>query len=316
MAISKYLSFQKPKKWSGKILLKPPSISQQGLKGDKVFLLGKKKQEENENENGSPLSFMKKVNKRMKEDTSDNDDDDIPFPSSSIIHEKKKKSSTFDDDPSNIAARFSKLMNIEKRKKPKLVAPLSNDDEEQSKKQNKKKTDVIKKKKISVPTQPFTRGLMVNDDEEDDDDDDFDEIDFNTSKMNNDNKDEVGSIFSDLSSLSSSYGSKRKGYDDDNLSLAGMSSSGRDIPLDDSMSILSGESVDRKKNNNSSKENEEVEKTDLLTRFHYLKQRGVHLAKNYTMKSSLSEMRMEMGRIEHEAQVSKSIQTNRRILFI
>lgn len=71
-------------------------------------------------------------------------------------------------------------------------------------------------------------------------------------------------------------------------------------------------------NGMSSSDAEEAEKADLLARFHFLKQKTndpVHLSKNYTAKSSLNEMRMEMGRIEHEAQVKRSIKINQRFLL-
>jgi hypothetical protein len=63
------------------------------------------------------------------------------------------------------------------------------------------------------------------------------------------------------------------------------------------------------------KEAEEAEKNDLLARFHVLKQRGVHISKTFTPRSSLQEMRMEMGRIEHEARVQRSLRINRRFLL-
>jgi hypothetical protein len=93
------------------------------------------------------------------------------------------------------------------------------------------------------------------------------------------------------------------------------------VPLDDSMSIISGEAPGSgkksKADNNmfrgmSKAEAEEAEKNDLLARFHFLKQRGVHLSKNFTPKSGLNEMRMEMGRIEHEQQMARAVTINRR----
>jgi hypothetical protein len=60
---------------------------------------------------------------------------------------------------------------------------------------------------------------------------------------------------------------------------------------------------------------EEAEKLDILARFHALKQRGVALSKNYTPRSSLAELRLEMGRIEHEQTVSRSVQRLRRWLL-
>ena len=119
--------------------------------------------------------------------------------------------------------------------------------------------------------------------------------------------------FSDLSS-----------GEEEQMSFSSGSSSGRSrphIPLDDSMSIISGGSGSGGKKNDSDRnmfrgmskeEAEEAEKSDLLARFHFLKQRGVHLSKNYTPKSSLNEMRMEMGRIEHEEQMARAVTINRR----
>lgn len=126
--------------------------------------------------------------------------------------------------------------------------------------------------------------------------------------------DGVSSILSGFSSASSL--NKRKGMGP------------RKIDIDDSMSIisddldsvLSGTKTKPKASAPSSnmfsglskKEAEEAEKNDLLARFHILKQRGVHLSKNFSNKSSLNEMRMEMGRIEHESRVERSVQINRR----
>lgn len=112
--------------------------------------------------------------------------------------------------------------------------------------------------------------------------------------------------------------------EEEDMSFSSGSSSGRSrphIPLDDSMSIISGDYKQGKKKNDedrnmfrgmSKEEAEEAEKSDLLARFHFLKQRGVHLSKNYTPKSSLNEMRMEMGRIEHEEQMARAVTINRR----
>jgi hypothetical protein len=83
------------------------------------------------------------------------------------------------------------------------------------------------------------------------------------------------------------------------------------VPLDDSMSILSASTPPKRMTDH---EADEVEKADLLARFFLLKQRGTHVSKTYTVKSSLNEMRMEMGRIEHENQVAQSIKINRRML--
>ena len=91
------------------------------------------------------------------------------------------------------------------------------------------------------------------------------------------------------------------------------------VPLDDSFSVVDGQSSQPKKSVDknmfrgmSKQEGEEAEKNDLLARFHFLRQRGVHITKNYGPKSSLNEMRMEMGRIEHEQQMHRAIKINRR----
>ncbi len=62
-------------------------------------------------------------------------------------------------------------------------------------------------------------------------------------------------------------------------------------------------------------EREEAEKMDILARFHALKQRGVKFSKAYTPRSSLADLRMEMGRIEHESSVQRSVQRLRRWLL-
>jgi hypothetical protein len=133
-----------------------------------------------------------------------------------------------------------------------------------------------------------------------------------------DSEDDGGST---ASFESDSDGSSISGasFSDDSMSLSGMSSVGRDIPDDDASSIFSGRPAKKKGGGMfgglSTKDSEEAEKADLMARFHFLKQRGTHFAKNYTAKSSLNEMRMEMGRIEHEAQVGRAIKINRRFLL-
>lgn len=61
---------------------------------------------------------------------------------------------------------------------------------------------------------------------------------------------------------------------------------------------------------------EEAEKQDLLARFNTMRQRGVKLSKNYTLRSSLAELRLEMGRIEHEQATHRSVQRLRRWLLM
>jgi len=125
-------------------------------------------------------------------------------------------------------------------------------------------------------------------------------------------------------------------FDENNLSFSGMSSTGQDVALDDSMSIFSGpssasdsdsassvssaeseySSVSNRDTGMTKEEKEAAEKADLLARFHLLKSRNVHITKNYTPRSSLWEMRLEMGRIEHEQDVAEGIINNRRALMI
>ena len=65
----------------------------------------------------------------------------------------------------------------------------------------------------------------------------------------------------------------------------------------------------------SDKETDNQEKLDILARLHILKQRGTRLSKNYTVSSTLNELRMEMGRIEHEAETTRNVQRLRRWLL-
>lgn len=96
-------------------------------------------------------------------------------------------------------------------------------------------------------------------------------------------------------------------------SSSSMSSTKKRVPLDPSMKGMLGKDKGKGLFGNMTKEEAEAaEKNDLLHRFHYLRQRGVHVSKNFTEKSNLNEMRMEMGRIEHEEQVERAIRINRR----
>lgn len=65
----------------------------------------------------------------------------------------------------------------------------------------------------------------------------------------------------------------------------------------------------------SNAEAEQAEKRDILARLHILKQRGTRLSKNYTTNSTLNELRMEMGRLEHEAETTRTVQRLRRWLL-
>lgn len=91
--------------------------------------------------------------------------------------------------------------------------------------------------------------------------------------------------------------------DDDFSDMASVSTRSSSYPMDKTMSNF------RKV---SKEEEEEAEKQDLLTRLHTLKQQGVKLSKNYTPRSSLAELRMEMGRLEHERETQHSMNRLRR----
>ncbi len=104
-------------------------------------------------------------------------------------------------------------------------------------------------------------------------------------------------------------------------SISSMMSKGSRVPLDDSMSIISGRSGgNSSKRKHKSKESEpkqmtpaeeEAERQDLLRRFNILRARGVQV-KNFTQRSNLKDMKLEMGRLEYEKQAKQSIQLNRR----
>jgi hypothetical protein len=64
--------------------------------------------------------------------------------------------------------------------------------------------------------------------------------------------------------------------------------------------------------NMSSKEAENAEKSDILARFHFFKQKGVQLSRNYTMRDSLHDLRLEIGRLEYEEQTQRAIKYQRR----
>lgn len=129
----------------------------------------------------------------------------------------------------------------------------------------------------------------------------------------------------DSESMASSASSQmRKERDDDLSSLSSgstgrysgssMGSSGSSVPLDKSFNILKEEPEDNPYGL-SQQEAEEAEKQDILARLFAMRSRGVRLSKNYTMRSSLPELRMEMGRIEHEQDTQRSVQRLRRWLL-
>lgn len=65
----------------------------------------------------------------------------------------------------------------------------------------------------------------------------------------------------------------------------------------------------------SKEEEEEAERQDLLQRLHILKQQGVRLSKNYTPRSSLAELRLEMGRLEYERETGQKMNRLRRFFM-
>ena len=104
--------------------------------------------------------------------------------------------------------------------------------------------------------------------------------------------------------------------DDDMMSVSTTSSI---HVLDKTLSRLKSKKVPPASSNNafgmSNKEVDNQEKLDILARLHILKQRGTRLSKNYTTTSTLNELRMEMGRIEHEAETTRNVQRLRRWLL-
>ena len=61
---------------------------------------------------------------------------------------------------------------------------------------------------------------------------------------------------------------------------------------------------------------EEAEKIDILRRLKILEQKGVPMMRKLTAKSSLADLRMEIGRIERERQVATHIKLQQRGLMI
>ncbi len=107
--------------------------------------------------------------------------------------------------------------------------------------------------------------------------------------------------------------------DDDTSSLfsEGVSSYSSDRSLDKSFDIFRSEKKEESVYNGPSQDElDEAEKQDLLSRLHVIKSRGqIKLSKNYTARSSLNELRMEMGRLEHETETNRSVQRLRRWLM-
>lgn len=101
-----------------------------------------------------------------------------------------------------------------------------------------------------------------------------------------------------------------------------------DSSSDDDSDILSGSEDDFSSFSGSSRgsvssmkrmskeEEEEAEKQDLLMRLNSIKQRGTQrLSKNFTARSSLAELRLEMGRLEHEREINHSMGRYRRFFM-
>jgi len=91
-------------------------------------------------------------------------------------------------------------------------------------------------------------------------------------------------------------------------------SSGSSIPPDKGFDILREQ---RRVNpfGLTNDELEEAEKQDILGRLHSLRMKGSVLSKNFTLRSSLAELRMEMGRLESENDTKRSVQRMRRWLM-
>ena len=112
------------------------------------------------------------------------------------------------------------------------------------------------------------------------------------------------------SSLSSSSSGSRSSGSSSSISLSSLSTVSP-VPRDKGFDVLRrGDKSTARVN-----EEEEAERIDILARFHALKQRGLKLSKNYTARSSLGDLRLEMGRIEHESTVQRSVQRLRRWLL-
>lgn len=65
-----------------------------------------------------------------------------------------------------------------------------------------------------------------------------------------------------------------------------------------------------------SDEAEAAEKQDLLAHFHRLRAKGVPIAKVFTTRSNLTEMRLEMGRIQHEQETGMAMKKNQRMFML
>lgn len=61
---------------------------------------------------------------------------------------------------------------------------------------------------------------------------------------------------------------------------------------------------------------EAAEKQDILARLNRMKSEGFELSKKFTMRSSLDELRLEIGRCEYELDKARSIKYQRRLLMM
>ncbi len=115
----------------------------------------------------------------------------------------------------------------------------------------------------------------------------------------------------------SEYSSEDDDADSDSFSsddLSSLPSSASSIPMDRTLGNMRDKNrIEKPIFSNS--EADEAEKQDILARLHILKQRGIRLSKNYTTRSSLAELRLEMGRIEHEMDTQRAVQRMRRWLM-
>lgn len=90
---------------------------------------------------------------------------------------------------------------------------------------------------------------------------------------------------------------------------------------------ISGESNENEYGNNYENMNEyeeqpspgyetiEDEKQDLIYKFYRLKNKGVHISKNFNMHSDISEMRTEYKKITRDAEVNASLKFSKRMLL-
>lgn len=117
---------------------------------------------------------------------------------------------------------------------------------------------------------------------------------------------DAGSVASSASSLASSLASSASSgfYSGSSLGSAGS------VPLDRGFRVARDNPFGLDQS-----QLEEAEKQDILARLQTMRARGMQLSKNYTMRSSLAELRLEMGRIEHQHDTARSVARLRRWLM-